>query len=60
MFVESDGTYWVRLRTPLHDDLHYFWVFPPPIVRTGPGPDDYEFDDWQPVVSVTKKVIEID
>ena len=59
VFVENDETYWVRLRTRLHDDLHYFWVFPPPVLRDEDG-NFMGYDDWQPVVSVTKKVIEID
>lgn len=51
----NDGLLRVRLRTDFHDDLHYFWVFPPPIDRaTG------AFDNWQPVVSVTKKLMDFD
>ena len=57
VFIDPDGYFQVRLRTGLRDDLHYFWVFPPPIIRYGDG--SYDFDDWQPVVSVTKKVIDI-
>ncbi|MBN1845323.1 MAG: hypothetical protein JW810_06535, partial [Sedimentisphaerales bacterium] len=43
----------LRLRRGLLDDLHYFWVFPPPILS-----DRNEFDDWQPVISLTKKMID--
>jgi hypothetical protein len=58
VYLDINEEYWVRLRTGLHDDLHYFWVFPPPIIRYPDG--SYDFDDWQPVVSVTKKVIDIE
>jgi len=56
VYRANDGEFWVRLRTGLHDDLHYFWVFPPPIIRYPDG--TYDFDNWQPVVNVTKKVID--
>ena len=45
----------VRLDGILMDDLLTFWVFPPPIVRTGSGDDDYIFEGKQPVVKVTQK-----
>ena len=47
----------VRLNRPLDDDLNNIWFFPPPIVRTGSGDDDYIFEGKQPVVKVTRKIM---
>jgi len=52
-------TYLVRLRTRLRDHLHYFWVFPPAVTRDEAG-NFMEYEDWQPVVSVTKRLIDFD
>ena len=52
------GRYWITLRTPLDNDLFSFWFFPPPVLRDGVNFDG--FDDFQPVVNVTKKIIRFD
>ena len=52
-------TYLVRLRTRLRDHLHYFWVFPPAVTRDEAG-NFLDYEDWQPVVSVTKRLIDFD
>lgn len=57
IFLDDANQYWMRLRTDLYDDLHYFWVFPPPIKRGVDNALGYEFEDTQPVVEVTKKII---
>jgi len=55
---DSISMYWITLRTSLaDDDLFSFWFFPPPVIRDG-GP--IRFDDFQPVVNVTKKIIKFD
>ncbi|MBN2376729.1 MAG: prepilin-type N-terminal cleavage/methylation domain-containing protein [Sedimentisphaerales bacterium] len=52
--------YLVTLRTSLdEDDLFSFWFFPPPVLRDGSG-NFIGFDDFQPVVNVTKKIIKFD
>ncbi len=58
LFASLPDTYLVRLRTNLRDHLHYFWVFPPPVIRDAFG-NFMDYEDWQPVVGVTKKVIDI-
>ncbi len=52
--VEDVG-WMVRLEGALVVDMAGFWFFPPPIVRTGSGDDDYIFEGKQPVVKVTQK-----
>jgi len=56
MDVNTDGT--ISLKTPLRDDLHYVWVFPPPIERT--GINDYKFANQQPVISVTTVQLDLE
>jgi len=52
--------YWITLRTSLaDDDLFSFWFFPPPVLRDKAG-NFVGFDDFQPVVNVTKKIIKFD
>jgi len=45
----------VRLRTPLENDLQFFWVFPPAIEDRSYNPP--RFAEQQPVMQVTAKIV---
>lgn len=49
--IDNMDRYYVRLKSPLRDDLHCFWVVPPAIVDRSVDPP--EFADQQPVIDVS-------